>query len=304
MKIVENMPLVFIIIVNYNGADDTIDCLKSLRNITYNRFKIIVVDNKSTDDSIIKLMNFSEVEFKLILAKENKGFSAGNNIGIEYAKKNNADFYLLLNNDTVVEPGFLEPLIRQFLENNNVSATIGKILYESDRKKIWYAGGNINLFTTRVVHNHFDEIDNIIDNSIQKVSFATGCCLCLSRDIVNDIGYLDEEFFLYEEDVDYCFKILKRKYNIYYVPESVIYHKVSSSTSKARGLSQYYIVRNKLLNIRKHVEFKYKFVAYSYVALMILNRIRKREFNLKYIMWAISDFKNNIKYKTIRNFEK
>ena len=152
--------MIAIILVNYNGAEDTIDCIKSLSRIKNVEYEIVVVDNKSTDDSILKLKDFQKIsKFILIEADCNKGFSAGNNIGIRYEA--NADYYLLLNNDTVVEPDFLNKLIYEIKENPRCGATISKILYYSQPDTIWYAGGSFNRKTARSEHYHFNQKDII-----------------------------------------------------------------------------------------------------------------------------------------------
>lgn len=281
--------MVAIILVNYNGVDDTIDCIKSLSKITNVEHEIIVVDNKSTDDSVDVLEKFQHtIKFTLLLANQNDGFSAGNNIGIKYAE--NADYYLLLNNDTVVAPNFLENLMVGFEENKNCGATISKILYYSKPNTIWYAGGNISKITARSEHYHFNEKDTFTINTPQKVTFASGCCLCISRKVIDKIGLLNENFFLYEEDADYCCRIIEAGFEIEYMPSSVIYHKVSASTGQGSPTSQFYSVRNKYYLIRLHVKGMHKFSAYIYCTAQFLFRCLKKELKFKYYWLGLKAF--------------
>ena len=138
-------PLVAIILLNYNGEEDTIQCLKSLQKIQYDNYCLIVVDNHSEEASIAALKRAQEkIYFELIESKENGGFSAGNNIGIVRALEKKAEYMLLLNNDTIVCPDFLNKLLRAFEEYPHCGISTGTIYYEYDRNKVWYAGGRFN----------------------------------------------------------------------------------------------------------------------------------------------------------------
>jgi hypothetical protein len=273
--------MVAIILVNYNGANDTIDCIKSLSEMRDVEYEIVVVDNCSTDDSVNKLKKLQgDYKFTLLQAECNNGFSSGNNIGITHAK--NADYYLLLNNDTVVEPDFLKKLVDEFKENPHCGAAISKILYYSQPDTIWYAGGSLNKKTARCEHYHFKEKDVTTDHLPVKVTFASGCCLCVSKQVVEKIGLLNEDFFLYEEDAEFCYRITEAGYDIIYVPDSVIYHKVSASTGQGSPISQFYSVRNKYYLIRMYFKGLNKLMAYMYCTLQFLFRCMKKEQSFQY----------------------
>lgn len=281
--------VIAIILVNYNGAEDTIECIGSLSENRDIEYEIIVVDNCSTDNSVGKLKQAQNYfVFTLLQAKNNDGFSAGNNIGIRYAK--NADFYLLLNNDTVVEPDFLKKLIDGFQEDPRCGATISKIRYCSHPDTIWYAGGKLNPKTARSEHFHFNEKDQNTDILPQAVTFASGCCLCLSREVVEKVGLLNEDFFLYEEDAEYCCRIIKADYKIFYIPNSVIYHKVSSSTGNGSPMSQYYSVRNRYHLIRLQFAGINKLLAYSYCTLQFIYRCLKGKIRFRYYRMGLLSF--------------
>lgn len=281
--------MVAIILVNYNGANDTIECIKSLSYIKDSEYEIVVVDNCSTDNSVEELKKIQENSlFTLLEAGCNNGFSAGNNIGIKYA--NNADYFLLLNNDTVVEPDFLKKLLDEFNRNPKCGATISKILYYSNPDVIWYAGGDFNKKTARSEHWKFNVKDDMTEINSQKVSFASGCCMCVSKKVIDEIGLLDEDFFLYEEDADFCYRIDEAGYEIFYVPESIIYHKVSASTGQGSPMSQFYTVRNKYTLIRKHFTGVNIVIAYTYCTLQFLFRCMKKEMNIKYYRLGLAAF--------------
>ena len=201
-------PKVSIILVNYNGYRDTIECLQSLREIIYSNYEVIIVDNASTNESVRVIKDFIREGEILIPSNVNGGFSAGNNIGIKYALEHKAEYCLLLNNDTVVASDFLDKLIDGFEFSDKCGLTIGKILYESKREMIWYAGGSLSLKTARTEHWHYREKDDGLLDTPQKVGFATGCCMCLSRETIKTVGFMDESYFLYEEDADYSYRII------------------------------------------------------------------------------------------------
>ncbi len=221
-------PLVYIILVNYKTADDTIECIESLRKVDYDNFKIIIVENGSKDDSYIKLKGFCKDEI-LINSEENLGFAGGNNLGIERALNDNAEYVLLLNNDTTVNEQFLTKLVDAFSYDSNVGIVGCKINYYSQPNIVNYAGGEIdwNKFTTYFYRT--DELDDK-DEEIKEITFVSGCAMMINRSVIEKIGMLDHSYFMYYEDTDYCAKALDGGFKLLYQPKSVIYHKISSSS--------------------------------------------------------------------------
>lgn len=254
----ENKPLVFVILLNYNGAIDTIDCLESLKNVTYPNMKVIVVDNNSTNDSVLRLVEAQkQFDFELIQSDENNGFSAGNNLGIKYALNNQADYVLLLNNDTVVKPNFLTVAIESSEQDQSVGLTIGKILFYKEPELIWYGGGELRQPYNYSVHLGYKEnMGRAEYNEKKYVTYATGCYFLIKRDVLDKVGLLAEEYFLYCEDTDYSIRVNRSGYKMLYCPESVIYHKVSASTGKGGAFSTYYISRNNIILYRKFFKGK------------------------------------------------
>ena len=296
------MKKVAIVLVNYNGFSDTMDCVNSIKKSNYKNYFIIVVDNCSTDSSFEVLKKQQEYqEFVLLKSEYNEGFSAGNNIGIEYALNEGAEYILLLNNDTIVEADFIEHLLEGFSFSQTCGATIGKIMCYPNKDIIWYAGGSLSKTTARTVHFRYGEEKNLLEEKISTVSFATGCCLCISREVIEKIGLLDEDFFLYEEDAEYSFRIQKYGYDIVYTPKSIIYHKVSASTGDGSSLTQYYAVRNKYILIKKCYKGINKILAYAYSTLFFIYRCVRRKISFKYFMKGIKGFlRNEIKKTSCR----
>lgn len=240
-------PLVYIILLNYNGWRDTIECIESLNKIKYKNFEIIVVDNNSTDNSREKLLEYAKINNYIFLESEsNNGFAAGNNLGVKFALKNNPEYILLLNNDTIVEPEFLTELIACAKKNNNVGIIGGKIYNYPEMNNLWYAGGYINKLTARGKHK-IEDYDKECETD-----FITGCMQLINIIALKDVGLMDEQYFLYYEDLDYCMKFKNKGYKLVYTPNSIIYHKCGGSASYVSATSIYYSNRARWIFVSKN----------------------------------------------------
>lgn len=225
---ITNDARIAIILLNYNNYEDTITCLESLKDIDYFNYHIYVVDNHSTNDSVSILKKYENSRMELIQSDVNGGFAYGNNIAIKKAIEKNYDYVLLLNNDTIVTSDFLNILVKEF-DDDNVGISTCRIMYSTDRNKVWYAGGKVDWDNIRAEHcglnEKYDE-----DKCIDSISFASGCCMLISRKCIEKVGMLPEDYFMYYEDLDYCISVIEKGYCIKYNPQSVIYHCVSSSS--------------------------------------------------------------------------
>lgn len=283
---------VAIILVNYNGEEYIKDCIDSIKAIDYDDYKIIVVDNNSTDDSLNYLRKLTD-EIILIESKENGGFSFGNNLGIQYALKDGFEYFLLLNNDTLVKKDFLTRMLESFKRYPNVGAVGAKIMYYPDKNRIWFGGGNVNWKRFKVVHNHIKELDIGQCNKEVEINFMTGCSLLINKSVIEKVGLLDEEYFMYCEDLDFCFRILENNFKIIFNPEAIIYHKVSmSSGGEDSPFSLYWKTKN---TIKVMNRYKYKTSKFNYL-------IGKFTFYLENIVKAIKfRIKGNIEnYEAIK----
>ena len=246
------MPLVYIILVNYNGYEDTNECVRSLKKTSYPNFKIIIVDNASTNDSLTYLKKSSK-DCRIIESKDNLGFAGGNNLGIEYALNNGADYVMLLNNDTLVEPNFLDEMLNTVKGNAKVGLVGCKIMYYPKKDTIWYGGGYINWFKFIGVHYGLKEIDNGQCDREKEIDFMTGCCMLIKREVFEKTGLLSDDYFMYFEDVDFCVKVKDSGYKIWYNPKAVIYHKVGlSGGGEESSFSIKWGTRNRLLFMKKY----------------------------------------------------
>jgi len=231
-------PLVGVVLLNYNNDRDTIDCLHSLERVKWSNLFVVIVDNASANDSVVRLRTAiakNEMSIVLIENKQNLGFAAGNNIGIRECLKKGCQYVMVLNNDTVVEKGFLDPLV-SFWEKEGkrkkIGALTGKILYYDRPTILWYAGGKGFIQLTR--YRRIGEGEPETRHSrIREVKTFSGCFVLFSREILENVGLFDEDFFFGEEDIEYSYRLRKNGFRIYYIPDSKIWHKVG----RTRNLS-------------------------------------------------------------------
>ena len=219
---------VTVIVLNWNGKELTIKCIESLKKVNYSNINILVVDNGSTDGSVDTLKEkFPEVS---ILALENNlGYAGGNNRGFDSLEADPPKFVIFLNNDTIVDENFIEPLVKQLLTKKHAGQTVPKIYYENDPQLIWYAGGIVNLWTGSIYHSGIRQNDGPDYSKTHKTKYATGCCFCMRYDEFKEFGGFDENFPMYAEDVDLSLWIRSAGKQIWFVPASKIWHKVSAS---------------------------------------------------------------------------
>ena len=244
---------VAIIIVNWKKYDITSTCIESILNSTNSNFKIILVDNESDNKKVKKFKYRNEIE--IIQNKKNEGFSKANNIGIDYALKNNYDYTLLINNDTIVEKNLIEVLLKTAQAKSFL--VVQPLILNYNGKEIWNAGGRINYFFGNFITRK--KLGNSLNSSHELTEWFTGCCCLFKTKIFKDIGKLDERFFAYYEDVDFSLRLKKHGYKIGFTSKTQIYHYESfssiSNNSKGGKLSPYihYLnIRNHILILKKH----------------------------------------------------
>ncbi len=222
-------PLVFVLILNWNGRDDTIECLRSVFAVDYPNARVVVIDNASTDGSVTAIRaQFPTVH--IIENPNNLRFAGGNNVGIEYALREGAEYILLLNNDTTVDQRFLSELVSMFRDSRSAGMAGPKILYYHRPEQIWYAGGIIEWWKGWISHRGIREIDRGQYDQPAETDYLTGCCLLVRRQVVEQIGLLDERYSMYGEDVDWCVRTRRAGFSLHYIPAARIWHKVSVSS--------------------------------------------------------------------------
>lgn len=244
----DELPLVYIVVLCWNGWEDTRECLESLRLVTRPRVRVLVVDNGSTDGTPQQVAAlFPEVDLEC--NGRNLGFAEGSNVGIRRALADGADYVALLNNDTVVEANFLQPLLEPF-DDPGIGAVSPEIRYHDRPHVAWFSGGEIDWRTGWAYHSAPAPSREVTP---RDTVIITGCCVVVPRKVFIRVGDLDERFFLIYEDTDWSVRATRAGYRSVVVPESRVLHKVSASFRRDMPtLGTFYFIRNGLLFISKH----------------------------------------------------
>jgi GT2 family glycosyltransferase len=315
---IDNQPLISIVILNWNGHDDTIACLKSLAESSYDNFEVILVDNASVNNSVDLIKDwinknhqagigkkfeiadsliytepfYESINITIIENSENVGFAKANNIGIAQAIKHHADYVLLLNNDTVADRDSLQELIEFFTAHTEYSVATPQIRYFDKPEMIWNCGGKLTSLGSRKYFfddRHFSELP---ETDYLKITFITGCALIAKTEVFKNFGPLTEDFFFGEEDYEFSIRMKKNKIKIACVLNSVIYHKVNSSISKASAITigKIYIhYLNRFINLRNYMS-PLKWQMWRHVYLIYI--------------FVLLKFRHKIDFKVIQNFNK
>ncbi len=255
-------PKIAIIVLNWNGKNDTLACLQSLAELTYSRYEVIVVDNGSTDGSPAAIKN-QFPEFLFIENSENLGFAEGNNIGIRAAMQHEADMIFLLNNDTVVAVDILDRFVEMF-DTHPEAGILGAKIHLFDHKQILdHLGGmwNRKTGTFEFVGRHSRETE-LQWQKPQELDYVCGAGLMIRRKVIETIGDLDARFFLIWEESDYCFRTRRAGFKIFTCPQAKLWHKVSASFVGGKPHSTYFWWRNRLLWIEKNCSLYEKISLY------------------------------------------
>jgi len=247
---VKRTPEVAIIILNWNSGLHTRDCLASLAQLDYGAYWPLVVDNGSTDDSLQRVREaFPEVP--ILENGRNLGFTGGNNIGLRWALERGADYMLLLNDDTEVAPDFLRQLVEAAEADPAVGMAGPTIRYFHEPEVIWSAGGEIDCRRGQTRMLGLSERDTGQFGLVPRdVDFVTGCALLARRRVLEEVGLLDERFFAYYEEAEWCVRAVRKGYRVIHVPTAIVWHKMQIEERDDTPQVIYFMSRNRLLFIR------------------------------------------------------
>lgn len=254
------MKKVFIVVVHYKGRELTQKCLSSLRKLKLDKIgvKIVVVDNHSTEPLEEIAKEFPGVVY--LKNSVNLGFADGNNVGIKYALRKEADYILLLNNDTTVDGNLVMKLFKAAEKDSKIGILAPKIYFApgyeyhksrykaDDRGKvIWFAGGIIDWQNVFASHRGVDEVDAGQYDQQQQTDFVSGCAMLVKKEVFDKVGLLDSRYFLYLEDLDFCLRAKSGGFKIVYCPEGKVWHYNAGSSQVGGPLHDYFFTRNRLL---------------------------------------------------------
>lgn len=258
------MKKIFLVVLNWNRAKNTIECLKSIDKLEKSKHKVsvVVVDNASVDNSVAILRDakLKNAGYHLIVNKENLGYAGGMNTGIKHAISKDADLIMLLNNDVVLHKDMLNELINTAGEYRKAGIICPKIYfakgYEFHKDKykkddlgkvIWYAGGEIDWANVYGTNKGIDEVDKGQYDEVEETDFATGNCMFIRSKAIKESGLFDENYFMYLEDVDFCVRMKKSGWKVIYSPKAMMWHKVAQSSAIGGDLNDYFIIRNRMI---------------------------------------------------------
>lgn len=256
---------VTIVILNWNGKEDTLECLGSVVAVEGDALDVIVVDNGSTDSSVEAIQG-RYPDITLLETQKNLGYAGGNNVGIEYALRRGADFVILLNNDAVLATDAIERWIETHEAMGSEPVLGAKIYYLDNPGVVWYAGGEYREESITFAHVGRDEIDKGQYEGVVETDYVSGCALFASAKTFREVGLLDDNFFLLYEETDWCFRARQKGHRCYVVSAVKVWHKVSSSFGgNGSPLYTYFWHRNRLLWAEKHLRFRERLRLYGNV---------------------------------------
>lgn len=258
-----------LVTVDFNNHEDTNNCLDSLQKL----------DTEGIDLSIIVVDNASKIPFNspkksnvhTIRTVANFGFTGGNNVGIQHALNNGAEYVVLLNNDTIVDKNLLQELLKGFGHSQNVGIVCPKIYFAkgheyhkekyTDKEKgkvIWYAGGSIDWQNVFIKHRGVDEVDEGQYDKLEITQFATGCCLMIKKEVLEKVGMFDDTYYLYFEDGDLSERVKRAGYRIVFQPKAILWHINAGSSGSGSNLHDYFLTRNRMIFGMRYAPFRTK----------------------------------------------
>jgi GT2 family glycosyltransferase len=253
MDVATSMPNIWIVVVNYNGLDDTCKCLHSLRQMSYGRFTTVVVDNASAEDPLPALRD-EFPECCLVRNRENQGWAGGNNTGIRRALDNGAEQVVLLNNDTTVAPQLIERL-RKAAAAHPRFGVIGPVIRFMDEPDLVMTDGcSFNdAESPGFLQRRPVPLAAADPPAVTEVDIVNGCCMMVAAAVFRRVGLIDERFFLVHEESDLCLRARRAGFACGVIGEALVRHKGSSAFKRTgKKLQRYYDARNLLLLLRKH----------------------------------------------------
>jgi GT2 family glycosyltransferase len=238
-------PLVGVVIVNWNLADDTLECLDSVYQMGYPVFEVIVVDNGSTDNSPARV-RAAYPQVAQLVNSQNLGFAAAANQGLEWAVAQGCAYALVLNNDTTVAPDLLDLLVATGEGDPQIGIVSPRILYFDQPHRTWHLAARWHRWLPIPVQIWQ------ADTGVVEADFVSGCAMLLRRDLLQAVGGFDPDFFMYGEDIDLCARASRAGYRVVAVPQARMWHKVSVSARKTTADSRYWRARNQIVVYRRY----------------------------------------------------
>jgi GT2 family glycosyltransferase len=279
-------PRVFIVVLNYNGAETIINCLKSVYQQQYSNYELVVVDNNSKDGSFeLAKKYFSNAHF--IKNEKNIGFAAGNNVGIRFALEKFADYIFLLNNDAIIDEKAILGLINE-AEKNTGAGLLSPVIFDKNNH-VWFAGGQIKWFSMKTTH-----LVKISSNKTYSTDYLSGCAMLIKKEVFKTAGLLDEKYFLYYEDADFCLRAKRNNFGCMVVPDTKVQHFEKSEQDQKNKV--YWLVLSGLIFFKNNTPLVFS----PWIGLYFILRRIKNWIDIKFnknelagiVRQAYRDYKN------------
>ena len=272
-------PLVYVIVLNYNGKHHSLECIESVLQVNYCNFQVVFVDNGSTDDSVAAIRERFGADGRLHVVenRENLGIAGGNNTGIRYALEQGADYVVTLSNDTKVSLDFLKRMVEVARSDSRIGLVGGKILYYDEPDVVWFAGAKFNPWLARAPHIGVNQPDNTL-SGVWDVDLLMGCVMLVRREVFEQLGLFDERYLFQNEDLEFSYRVKRAGWKAKVNMEARIWHKIGRTIGVGSYDRWYYATRNRLLFISENLAFLQRLTALSF---FILTR------PIKFIEWII-----------------
>jgi GT2 family glycosyltransferase len=279
--------LVYVVVLNWNLKDDTMACVESIQAGTYANHRIVIVDNGSQDDSVRTLTGHFGTAVDLIASEENLGFAGGANVGIRHALDRGADYVLLLNNDTIAAPNLIEILADTAASCSRETVLGPAICYYDDPQRFWRLGAVHRWGLPVPVEIGHDAPDTGQFTAPFEVDYVTGCAMWVPAQIFERVGLLNQDFFMYYEDADFCWRVREAGFDVVVVPEARIWHKISRSSRQVPRSTGYHHTRNRVIFYNRCTRGFGRAVANGYVLATTVVKILRsgRDRELAVCLW-------------------
>ncbi|MDX1930967.1 MAG: glycosyltransferase family 2 protein [Capsulimonadales bacterium] len=290
-------PVVAIVLINYRGREDTLECLASLRRLTYPAFRTYLIDQPfgpgdGRRDGTPEAVRAAFPEVCVIENPTNNGFAGGNNVGIRRALSDGAAYVFLLNNDTTVDPGLLEPLVSLAESDPRIGIVGPVMLYSAEPAIVWSAGGAMGPGAESRMIGQGCRVEELPCLPEER-DFIVGCGLLAKRVVWEQVGLFDERYFLYYEESDLCARARRQGWRVVHQPKGRLWHKVSRSTGTDSLTTLYYMRRNALLYLATHGRPPWRAIGRGLAEALRLaasSAVRGDRRRRRVVLWAVGDF--------------
>ena len=264
-------PRIVVIVLTWNGREDTLACLESLQAVDYPNWEVLVVDNGSVDGTVAAI-RAGYPRTTVIDIGKNLGFTGGNNVGIKAALDRGPEFILLLNNNTVVASDLLHAFARTADKHPEAGVFGAKIYFFSDPQRLWWAGAPWKpeaLLSFESLES--GALDNGTDfEQVQEIAYACGCAMFFRAAVARAVGLLDDRFFILYEEIDWCFRARRAGFGSVFAPTAKVWHKISMTFGGERSLVyEYFDLRNRLLWAERHLPLRKRMAVWAQTARLI-----------------------------------